>query len=116
MELAGEIVERFSHLACYHAQQSAEKALKAAITALHGDAVPTHLGRILLAALAEFGVAVPATVRDAALALDAYYLPTRYPAALDFADPAATFGRDEALRALARADAVLAWVDASTTE
>jgi HEPN domain-containing protein len=110
-DLALEIVERFSHLACYHAQQAADKALKAAITHLQGDTVPTHLGRILLAALAEFEVVPPEDVRNAVFSLDAYYIPTRYPDALDFADAAETYNRAEAQFALKKTDLVIRWVD-----
>ncbi|MGH7728400.1 MAG: HEPN domain-containing protein [Vulcanimicrobiaceae bacterium] len=110
-DLAQSIVKTFPHLACYHAQQAAEKALKAAITALQGDAVPTHLGRTLLAALSDLGALPPGEVRVAVLALDAYYIPTRYPDALDFADAAAMYGAEEARAAVAQADLVLRWVD-----
>ncbi len=115
-DLASEIVERYAHLACYHAQQAAEKALKAKITDLHGDAVPSHLGRMLLAALGELGAMPPDHIRAAVLALDAYYIPTRYPDALDFADASQTYGATEARAALERADSVLAWVDHATDE
>ena len=108
-DLAADIVERFPNLACYHAQQAIEKSLKAAITGLQGDTVATHLGRVLLRALGDLGVEIPETVRSAVLAADAYYLPTRHPDALDFADAAATFGPEEARAAVALADLVMAW-------
>jgi HEPN domain-containing protein len=111
-DLAAEIVERYPHLACYHAQQAIEKALKARITSLQGDTVPTHLGRILLSALAALGAHPPSDVRDAILAADAHYIPTRYPDALDFADAAMTFNASEARQAVERATRVLMWVDA----
>ncbi len=59
---------------------------------------------MLLAALAELGVVPPEDVRAAVLALDAYYIPTRYPDALDFADAAQTYGGAEARAAVQRAD------------
>lgn len=110
--LSGDIADRFPHLSCYHAQQASDKALKAAITSLHGDAVPTHLGRVLLQALADLDNRAPEEVADAALALDAYYLSTRYPDALNFADAARTFGAAEAGRAIGLADRVLDWATA----
>ncbi len=108
-DLAAEIVDRYPHLACYHAQQAIEKSLKAAITDLQGDTVPTHLGRVLLGALADLHVEIPTEIRSAVLAADAYYLPTRYPDALDFADAAETFGASEARTEVAHTDDVIAW-------
>ena len=110
-DLAEQIVERFPHLAFFHAQQAAEKALEGVITDLKGDAVPTHLGRVLLTTLDDLGEPPPAPVRESVLPLDAYYVATRYPDALDFADASKTFGREEASRAIALADTVLRWAD-----
>lgn len=111
-EAADALYERWPHLACYHAQQAGEKALKALITALQGDSVPTHLGRVLIRALSELGNSPPKPIAGAVLALDAYYIPTRYPDALDFADAALTYGLQEARHAIETADDVLAWIDA----
>ena len=63
-----------------------------AITAVSGDAMPAHLGRILLRALTDFDVLVPGEIRAAVLAADA---------------PVSA----EARAALGYADAVIAWVD-----
>jgi len=97
------------HVACFHAQQASEKALKALLTRITGDAVPTHNAHLLLRALSDLGEAVPDSVVGAANALDRYYIPTRYPDALDFADAALVYNALDAAQAIAWADLVLAW-------
>lgn len=109
LDAATTLLDAHPNLACYHAQQASEKALKAVITEVHGDAFPTHLAYVLLRALRDLGVAPPHEVEDAAASLDAYYLPTRYPDALDFADAARTYRRDDGERAIARALRVAEW-------
>jgi HEPN domain-containing protein len=59
LAIARELRERYSHQACFHAQQSAGKSLKALITRRSGDAIPTHeIGR-LLGAMEPLGIDVP---------------------------------------------------------
>ena len=103
-------------VACFHAQQASEKSLKALITIVSGDSVPTHAAATLLRALADLGEAVPQNVALAANALDRFYISTRYPDALDFADASLVFSTDDARRAIAWADAVMTWVDARIGE
>ena len=99
------------HIACFLSQQASEKALKALLTRLQGDAVPTHHAYVLLHALTELGERPPDAVAHAANALDRFYLPTRYPDALDFADVSAVFRAEDACQAVAWADTVLRWCD-----
>lgn len=71
MHVAVVVRDTAAHIACFHAQQSAEKALKALVTRLSGDAPPLHAMIRLLAALdALDALAVPPEVRDDAEALD----------------------------------------------
>lgn len=98
-------------IACFHAQQASEKALKALITFVAGDAPTTHAAQMLLTALADLGEPAPDDVIKAANALDRFYIPTRYPDALDFADASLVFTTDDAHRAIAWADGVMNWVD-----
>jgi len=94
------------HLACYLAQQTAEKALKAVLYAA-GEA--TVLGHSVA------DLAKRAAVTDAALAalvprastLDKFYVPTRYPNGLPGGIPAEAFDADDAARAIADADDIL---------
>ncbi|MBC5798496.1 MAG: HEPN domain-containing protein [Candidatus Eremiobacteraeota bacterium] len=97
------------HLSCFHAQQSAEKALKASLTRRSGDAPPIHALARLLDALDAMSVPIPESVRDSAESLDKYDLPTRYPDALGFADAAIAYKPRDADAALSAARAVLAW-------
>lgn len=99
------------HVACFHAQQASEKALKALLTRIQGDAVPTHVAHVLLQALADLGEPAPADVAGAANALDRYYIPTRYPDALNFADAALVYSTQDARQAIGWADMVLDWCD-----
>ena len=94
-------------VACFHAQQASEKSLKALITFVTGDSVPTYAAATLLRALADLGEEVPRDIALAANALDRFYISTRYPDALDFADASLVFSTDDARRALAWADAVM---------
>lgn len=104
------------HVACFHAQQASENGLKAVLTLLHGDVVPTHLAQVLLRGIADLGEAIPDDVAAAANSLDRYYVPTRYPDALDFADAAVVYRVEDALQAIAWADTVLRWCDSRLAE
>jgi HEPN domain-containing protein len=101
--------ERHPHLACFHAQQAAEKYVKALLTRLSGDAIPTHELERLVAACASLGADAPSAVRSSARSLDKYYVPTRYPDALGFADAALAYGAADVDVALTAADVVRAW-------
>lgn len=103
-------------VACFHGQQASEKSLKALITRVSGDTSPTPAAQVLLRALADLGESVPPDVARAANALDRFYIPTRYPDALDFADASLVFTTEDARSALAWADVVIAWTDARITE
>ncbi len=93
---------------CFHAQQCAEKALKALLVTHAGRAVPrTHF-------IAELLQLLPVARRgeaptDLAAVLDTYYVATRYPDAIVGPLPDALPGHDEARRALDLARKVLAW-------
>ena len=64
-------------LACFHAQQAAEKAVKALHLYLGQDAWGHVVARLLEALPAE--AAVPGELIEAARVLDNYYIPSRYP-------------------------------------
>jgi len=90
--------------ACFHAQQCAEKALKALL--LHQE-VPfprTHSIEVLLDLLKAGGVSIPNGV-DEAFALSEYAIQTRYPGEWEPVTKA------EARRAIEQAGLVLAWVE-----
>lgn len=109
LDAAALVRERHPHLACFHAQQSAEKSVKALLTRLAGDAIPTHELERLIAACESLGIEIPTAVRASARSLDKYYVPTRYPDALGFADAALTYGPSDVDAALSAAEAVRTW-------
>ncbi len=105
------LAERHPHLACFHAQQASDKAVKAVLTRLTGDALPSHELDRLLGACERSGLSVPDAVLRKARSLDKYYVPTRYPDALGFADAALTYGLEDVAAAQAAAADVRDWCD-----
>lgn len=88
-------------LACFHAQQAAEKGLKALLTKRGKPFPRTHDNTYLLAALAE---STSPELQDACALLAEYGVGPRY--------PGVTAGRSraEAQEALAACSAVFAWL------
>ncbi len=105
--LALELSGRMPNVACFHAQQAAEKALKAWLVALSGDVAREHLMQNLLSELSGLGVDVNSAFREDALALGKFYVTTRYPDALGGADPRTAFVTAEADEAARRATRIL---------
>ena len=116
VRVAQTLRDTAAHISCFHAQQGAEKALKALVTRLAGDAPPLHAMVRLLSALEALAQAVPADIRDEAEALDKYYIPTRYPDALGFVDASLAYKRRDADSAIAGAQRVIDWARACETE
>jgi HEPN domain-containing protein len=104
--------EGFHAQACFVAQQSAEKALKAVAYAL-GERVV--LGHSLVELVERLRERVPATapLREMAGLLDQYYVATRYPNGLPGGVPFEAFGRSQAEQALEGAAAFVALARAS---
>lgn len=90
--------------ACFHAQQCAEKALKALLIWRRAVFPRTHVLETLLDLLKVAGVRVPPEV-DEAFVLTQYAVQTRYPGEWE------PITDDEAHSALGTAARVLAWVD-----
>lgn len=108
LEAARHLADRFAALACFHAQQAAEKALKAVLHAAGERPVIGH-------SLAELGDAVEGhspsygDLRAEVAKLDRYYIPTRYPNGLpEGGDPSTAFDRDDAGAAIVVAEKALA--------
>lgn len=95
--------------ACFMAQQASEKALKALVQHLGGDAWG-HSVRELGALLPE-EVVVPRSVLEALPLLDRYYIPTRYPNGIASGTPAETYGANDAETALGLCETVLRFVE-----
>lgn len=90
--------------ACFHAQQCAEKALKALLSELGIPFPRTHVIEVLLDLLKANGVSPSKTV-DEAFTLSQYAVQTRYPGEWEPVTKA------EAKRALELAAVVLLWVE-----
>jgi len=95
--------------ACYHAQQCAEKALKALLIQRDTPFPRTHVVETLLDLLQASGMTVPADV-DEALVLTQYAVQTRYPGAWEPVTP------EEAHFALEIAKGVLTWVESQLAQ
>jgi HEPN domain-containing protein len=93
--------------ACFAAQQSAEKAAKAAHAAV-GQEAWGHVVTELLDGLRPDAPAVDDALLDRARALDKHYIPTRYPNGLPAGAPADFYTRAEAERAIADAEEIFA--------
>jgi HEPN domain-containing protein len=97
---------RFFHQACFHAQQAAEKALKAVH---YNDGARAVLGHSAVGLLAKLLNSHPDLdrVHDLAAELDLFYIPTRYPNGLVEGTPHETFTRALAERATKAAEELL---------
>jgi len=73
--------ESFPEIACFLAQQAAEKALRAFLYAQGKQMVSEHAVHLLARACATYNPSFVA-LEEACRSLDQYYLPTRYPDSL----------------------------------
>jgi HEPN domain-containing protein len=94
--------------ACFAAQQAGEKALKALAGHLGGAA----WGHSLLALVTDLGTADPeaAGLREAAIRLDRYYIPTRYPNGFDAGAPLDYFLEADSREAIEHAEQIIGFV------
>lgn len=94
------------NLACFLAQQSAEKALKAYLFERGAETVWGHSVAELCSDAAVHDTAFSDLGKEAA-ALDQYYIPTRYPNGLPGGIPADAYARIDAERALGLTERVI---------
>lgn len=94
------------HLACFIAQQVAEKALKAYLYAQGEDIVIGHSVERLIRWAAEYDHSFE-VLSEIASPLDGYYIPTRYPNGLPDSIPARVYTQKSAIETISMADAVL---------
>lgn len=97
------------NLCAFHAQQAAEKALKAVLAA-RGRAHRGHACVDLLDALRKAGGQVPAALDAPARRLDLHYVQSRYPNGLG-GDPTRYYDTGIAEEALRHAEAILAFAE-----
>lgn len=97
LEHAKSDMERgFYNWACFSAQQSAEKAVKAVFQRMKAEAWG-HSVADLIEELSKFH-SLPEKLKDAALELDKAYIPTRYPNAHPSGAPKSLYTEEEARR------------------
>jgi HEPN domain-containing protein len=97
--------------ACFAAQQSAEKAVKA-VHMLHGAVAWGHSVLDLLEALSEEYEAAPSELLEAARRLDRHHIATRCPDAHPAGPPRRYYTEAEAQQAVTDAEKVVTWCDA----
>ncbi|MEW6541115.1 MAG: HEPN domain-containing protein [Bacillota bacterium] len=93
---------RVFHLACFIAQQAAEKAVKAFLYAQGEEMVTGHSVTALTTWAEEYDSGF-AELRDEIAILDGYYIPTRYPNGLPDSIPAKVYTGKAAQEAVALA-------------
>jgi HEPN domain-containing protein len=95
----------FYNWACFSAQQSAEKAIKAVFQKMGAEA----WGHSVIDLLNELAKKhnVPAELSNGALELDKAYIPTRYPNAHPSGSPRNRYTKDEAKRLIEHAEKIL---------
>lgn len=110
LRLARVAVDLEPSLAAFHAQQVAEKALKALLVALTDDHERPHTAGRLARELRDGDPSIPEEIERDATALDLFYLTSRYPDTIGDADPGDVISRSDASGAVSRAERVLATV------
>lgn len=95
----------FHEWACFAAQQAAEKALKALVAALGGEARGHSIVAMGKAVPNQPGF--PADLMDAARRLDRLYIPTRYPNGFDQGAPRDYFTAGDATTAIQDAQTII---------
>src|SRR2546427_1572388 len=102
------------YLACFLAQQTAEKAMKAFLYAQGEEVVLGHSVERLCAAASRWKPDLTESVKRWAV-LDLYYIPTRYPNGLPDSIPAKVFTEEVAKTAAALADEIVASIRSELT-
>jgi len=97
------------HLACFHAQQSAEKSLKGFIIFYKGELKKTHSLIELLNEAVKLNKDCD-RFREYCLTLDRYYIPTRYPDALPGSMPEGLPGKERAKESFKYAQEILNFI------
>ena len=96
----------FPALACFLAQQAAEKALKAFLYSKGERAVLGHSSYLLLRKCVDYEAGFE-KLADGCRRLDQFYITTRYPNGLPGGIPHEMFGRDQAETAITGARTVI---------
>ncbi len=111
LRVARTVLDVEPSLAAFHAQQGAEKALKATLVALADDHPRTHTATRLVRELRSIDPTVDESLEADASSLDLYYLSARYPDAVGDEDPGDIIRRGDAAEAISRAERVLLFAE-----
>jgi len=95
----------FHEWACFAAQQAAEKAVKALVAALNGEARGQAI--VVMAAALPPHARLSEELLDRARRLDRHYIATRYPNGFDRGAPRDYFSAGDATQAISDAEAIL---------
>jgi HEPN domain-containing protein len=103
------------NVACFLAQQSAEKALKAYLFMKGAEEVWGHSALELCKDAKSFDFEF-STLESNASSLDKYYIPTRYPNALPGGIPSQAFDEEDAKRAIFLAEKIIEFIKSKWKE
>jgi HEPN domain-containing protein len=95
----------FYEWACFIAQQAAEKALKAVFQKNGAEAWGHSLAELLKAL--PVSTDVTGSIREAALALDRFYIPSRYPTGWAEGTPSQFISREDARNSIDNSQAII---------
>jgi HEPN domain-containing protein len=101
------------NVACFLAQQSVEKALKAFLLAKGAEEIWGHSTSDLCKDAQTLDSDF-ATVQDEAASLDKYYIPTRYPNVLPGGIPSEVFDEADANKAILTAERIIKFTSSKT--
>jgi HEPN domain-containing protein len=100
-----DVQDGFFNWACFSAQQSAEKAVKAVFQRMGAEAWGHSVSDLLKELSSRYSV--PQELIDCGLELDKAYIPTRYPNAHPSGSPRNRYTKEEAIRATTHAERIL---------
>ncbi len=95
---------------CFKAHQAAEKALKALLWGISSPIIGYSLPN-LLNRLTELGIGYDASIKEACMRLNKYYIPTRYPDVWSEGAPEDYYTESEAREAIKYAEDIIKWVE-----
>lgn len=93
--------------AAFHAQQCAEKAVKALVQSLHGAVLGHAITEILQQLITSINV--PAQILNGAQKLDKVYITSRYPNGFASGNPSDYFNENDSRELIAYAQKILDW-------
>jgi len=102
-----------NNIACFLAQQSAEKVLKAFLIFKGAEEVWGHSVGELCKDAQNFDGEL-GKIQDISRSLDKYYIPTRYPNALPGGIPSEVFDEGDAQKAISMADKIINFIKTKT--